>query len=180
MSYSQLFRCFLGCALAVVLAPGLGAQEKSQDQQEQKPLREGLPKRELSKKQRERREKRLRKELEQHYKKWLQEDVAYIIVGEEREAFKHLNTEETAKQLRVAHTPPPERNGLLLGIRAKLQKSLGEKPSPPRSDLASHYNARRLSRHDLPKLAGGLPPVPGTSLLAGPPRAGNGRPDFFI
>jgi GWxTD domain-containing protein len=99
MRCSQLIRCFLGCTLAVVLAPGLGAQEKkSQDQQEQKPLSEGLPRRELSKKQRERREQRLRKELERHYKKWLQEDVAYIIMGEEREAFKHLNTEEEREQ----------------------------------------------------------------------------------
>ena len=99
MRYSQQLHFFLACALAVVLAPGVGAQEKkSQDQQEQKPLSEGLPKRELSKKQRARREQRLRKELERHYKKWLQEDVAYIIMGEERDAFKHLNTEEEREQ----------------------------------------------------------------------------------
>ena len=99
MRCSQQLHFFLACALAVVLAPDLGAQgKKSQDQQEQKPLSEGLPKRELSKKQRERREQRLRKELERHYKKWLQEDVAYIIMGEERDAFKHLNTEEEREQ----------------------------------------------------------------------------------
>ena len=99
MRCSQQLHFFLACALAVMLAPDLGAQgKKSQDQQEQKPLSEGLPKRELSKKQRARREQRLRKELERHYKKWLQEDVAYIIMGEEREAFKHLNTEEEREQ----------------------------------------------------------------------------------
>src|ERR1700722_6442303 len=39
-------------------------------------------------------EERLKKELETPYKKWLDEDVIYIISEEERKAFKRLNTDE--------------------------------------------------------------------------------------
>jgi GWxTD domain-containing protein len=52
----------------------------------------------LSEKERKRREKKLRKELETPYKKWLNEDVAYIISDEERAAFKRLQTDEERDQ----------------------------------------------------------------------------------
>ena len=52
----------------------------------------------LSKKEREKREKALVKELQTPYKKWLNEDVVYIITDEERAAFKHLNTDEEREQ----------------------------------------------------------------------------------
>jgi GWxTD domain-containing protein len=61
-------------------------------------LREGLPKRELSDKERRRREERLRKEMETHFKKWLEEDAAFILMPEEKDAFKHLNTDEEREQ----------------------------------------------------------------------------------
>lgn len=48
----------------------------------------------MSDKERRRREQRLRKELETPFKKWLEEDVAYIISDEERAAFKRLSTDE--------------------------------------------------------------------------------------
>ncbi|MFQ5664112.1 MAG: GWxTD domain-containing protein, partial [Terriglobia bacterium] len=73
-------------------------QQEDENRKKQRPLGEGLPRRELSKKERERREKALRKELESHYKKWLQEDVVYIITPEERKVFKRLNTEEEREQ----------------------------------------------------------------------------------
>ncbi len=78
----------------------LPAAALAQQQQEEKkpPLTEGLPKRELSEKERKQREEALRKELETHYKKWLEEDVGYIILPEEREALNHLNTEEEREQ----------------------------------------------------------------------------------
>ncbi len=52
----------------------------------------------LSEKERRKREKRLRKELERPFRKWLQEDVAYIITDEERAAFKRLQTAEEMEQ----------------------------------------------------------------------------------
>ena len=81
-------------ALALLLSVDGHAQGQAQEQkksqatkpesaqQEPKPLSEGLPQRELSKKERERREKKLREELGEHLKKWLEEDVGYILMDE--------------------------------------------------------------------------------------------------
>src|SRR5579885_1903276 len=52
----------------------------------------------LTEKQRRKREEKLRKELETPYRKWLNEDVAYIITDEERAAFKKLQTDEEREQ----------------------------------------------------------------------------------
>ncbi|HCC57947.1 MAG TPA: GWxTD domain-containing protein [Solibacterales bacterium] len=49
-------------------------------------------------KERKKKEARLRKELETPFKKWLNEDVTYIITDEERAAFKRLNTDEEREQ----------------------------------------------------------------------------------
>ncbi|MFQ5817345.1 MAG: GWxTD domain-containing protein [Terriglobia bacterium] len=87
--------------LAIALLLPVSAYSQKPPKPEEKkpqPLSEGLPKRELSKKEQTRREKALRKELEAHYKKWLEEDVSYIILPEEREAFRHLNTDEEREQ----------------------------------------------------------------------------------
>ncbi len=70
----------------------------------------------LSEKERKRREKALKKELETPYKKWLTEDVAYIITDEERRAFKALSTDEEREQfieqfwLRRDPTPDTQEN----------------------------------------------------------------------
>jgi GWxTD domain-containing protein len=48
----------------------------------------------LSKRQERRRDERYRKELETPYRKWLDEDVAYILTAEERAAFKNLSTDD--------------------------------------------------------------------------------------
>src|SRR5438094_8185433 len=48
----------------------------------------------MTEKERKRKEKQLQKELETHYKKWLNEDVNYIISDEEKRAFRQLNTVE--------------------------------------------------------------------------------------
>jgi len=50
--------------------------------------------RKLSKKEEARRTKRLLKELQGPFRRWLQEDVKYVITGEERKAFAQLNTDE--------------------------------------------------------------------------------------
>ena len=52
----------------------------------------------LSEKEKRRRAEKLRKELETPYRKWLNEDVAYIITDEERAAFKRLHTDEEREQ----------------------------------------------------------------------------------
>ena len=52
----------------------------------------------LTEKERRKKEEKLRKELETPYRKWLNEDVAYIITDEERTAFKRLQTDEEREQ----------------------------------------------------------------------------------
>src|ERR1700753_2292688 len=52
----------------------------------------------LTDKQKKAKEKQLKKELETPYKKWLNEDVAYIITDEESAAFKKLQTDEEREQ----------------------------------------------------------------------------------
>ena len=74
------------------------AAQQPEEKKEPRPLTEGLPQRELSEKERERRSKKLEQELQTAYKKWLQEDVAYILTGEEKEAFLHLNSDEEREQ----------------------------------------------------------------------------------
>src|SRR5215472_11044116 len=52
----------------------------------------------LTEKEKKRREAKLRKELETPYKKWMNEDVIYIITDEERQAWKRLATDEEREQ----------------------------------------------------------------------------------
>src|SRR5205823_2809102 len=51
-------------------------------------------KRPLTEKQRKENEKRFKQEVSSSFKKWLNEDVAYIITDEERGAFKQLSNDE--------------------------------------------------------------------------------------
>ncbi len=70
----------------------------------------------LTAKQQKAKEAQLRKELETPYKKWLDEDVVYIISDEEKKAFHQLNTDEEREQfvehfwLRRDPTPDTEEN----------------------------------------------------------------------
>src|SRR5437867_10331603 len=48
----------------------------------------------LSEKEQRRRQKKLEKELLGPFKKWLEEDVKYIITDEERQALKRFTTDE--------------------------------------------------------------------------------------
>jgi GWxTD domain-containing protein len=52
----------------------------------------------MSEKEKRKREEKLRKELESPFRKWLNEDVAYIITDEERAAFKRLSTDDEREQ----------------------------------------------------------------------------------
>jgi GWxTD domain-containing protein len=104
-----LFRspALIGITAATLLVPPLPAQSSSSDETVAKPL---------SQKEQKRREKQLRKELEGPWKKWLNEDVVYIITDEEKSAFKHFQTDEEREQFveqfwkRRDPTPDTEEN----------------------------------------------------------------------
>src|SRR5947209_5909632 len=70
----------------------------------------------LTKKQQARKQRELEKELMGPWKKWLNEDVSYIITDEEKQAFKRLKTDEERQQfveqfwLRRDPTPDTEEN----------------------------------------------------------------------
>src|SRR6201987_2457772 len=70
----------------------------------------------MTEKQKKAQEAKLRKELETPYKKWLNEEVVYIISDEERKAFNRLQTDEERQQfieqfwLRRDPTPDTEEN----------------------------------------------------------------------
>jgi GWxTD domain-containing protein len=100
-------RRYFSCSflLLSLLVPGLWARaqqdtksnssENSQTQQDQQvdPLR-----RPISEKQKKENAKSLKQELSKTYKKWLDEDVVYIISDEERKAFKQLSNDEERDQ----------------------------------------------------------------------------------
>ena len=96
-------------------ARGQQAQPSTQTkgQPSSKPETIAKPKSEKDKK---RDEARLKKELESPYKKWLNEEVIYIISDEERKAFGRLNTDEERENfieqfwLRRDPTPDTEEN----------------------------------------------------------------------
>jgi len=96
--------CSIGCLVAV----GQDAtQAKKIDKTVAKPMTD---------KQKKKQQDRLRKELETPYKKWLNEDVVYIIGDDEKRAFKTLATDEEREQfieqfwLRRDPTPDTEEN----------------------------------------------------------------------
>ncbi len=78
--------------LSGVLVLALGAAETKDNKSQQSGAKP------LSAKEQKARQKKLEKELAGPYKKWLNEDVAYIITDEERQAFKRLNTDEEREQ----------------------------------------------------------------------------------
>jgi GWxTD domain-containing protein len=96
-------RLSIACvSLSIVIGLFAAAQQTDQNQPEAKkssaaPQRETIA-RPLSEREKKRREEKLRKELETPYRKWLNEDVAYIITDEERAAFKRLATDEEREQ----------------------------------------------------------------------------------
>ena len=80
---------FLAGSLAC--APGVVAQDSTHNQTDQKSAKQAA-------KQKAKSDKDLFKELDSQYKKWLNEDVVYIITPEERSAFVHLQTNEEREQ----------------------------------------------------------------------------------
>ena len=100
------------CSAGLLLVPAAAQKDKKDKSSDQ---RETVAK-PLTDKQRKQQEARLRKELETPYKKWLDQDVVYIISDEEKKAFKTLQTDEERDQfieqfwLRRDPTPDTEEN----------------------------------------------------------------------
>ena len=92
MISKELLPVFLTAVLTAGLAgPSLAQKKQSGGQRETvaKPM---------SEKEQRKREAKLRKELETPYRKWLSEDVNYIITDEERKSFKNMQTDEEREQ----------------------------------------------------------------------------------
>ena len=85
--------CF---SLSVLL--GIGIFAAPQDDKKKAATQRETVARPMTEKERKKKEEKLRKELETPYRKWLNEDVAYIITDEERAAFKRLQTDEEREQ----------------------------------------------------------------------------------
>ena len=95
-------RLSIACVSLSIIV-GLFAAAQQTDQNQPQTRKSSAPQREtisrpLSEREKKRRDDKLRKELETPYRKWLNEDVAYIITDEERTAFKRLQTDEEREQ----------------------------------------------------------------------------------
>src|SRR5689334_21155380 len=91
-------KLFVLCGCAALLS-GIGAfaQKDKKTGSSDSTQRDTVAK-PMTEKQRRKQEEKLRKELETPYKKWLNEDVGYIITDEERQAWKRLNTDDERQQ----------------------------------------------------------------------------------
>jgi len=78
-------------AAGLVTAPRGASQDQQQDQTDKNAAKKAARARAKS-------EKDLKKELDSQYRKWLDEDVVYIISPEERSSFLHLSTNEEREQ----------------------------------------------------------------------------------
>ncbi|HEY7679448.1 MAG TPA: GWxTD domain-containing protein, partial [Terriglobia bacterium] len=83
---------FLTAGLVCPPAAFSQAQEKTKEQKQ----REKQQKKELE--ERQKRDEARRKELGSVYKKWLDDEVGYIILDEEKDAFRKLSTNEEREQ----------------------------------------------------------------------------------
>jgi hypothetical protein len=110
----------MGFAGAYLLAAPQAAQQSGQPAAQTDAAPAASPRdtvaKPMSAKQKKKQEDKLRKELETPYRKWLNEDVAYIITDEERKAFKRLSTDDERESfiedfwLRRDPTPDTEEN----------------------------------------------------------------------
>jgi GWxTD domain-containing protein len=90
---AKMFVSFV-LAEGLVFAPLAGARIPSQDKQSQQQDQQTPQDAKKAAKEKKRREKDLFNELDSQYKKWLNEDVVYIISPEERSTFLQLSTNE--------------------------------------------------------------------------------------
>ena len=95
-SLAVIWGASIGLALLLVI-PAI-SQDASKDAKPDTPAKRETVAKPLTEKQIKKKEAALKKELETPWKKWLNEDVVYIITDEERKAFKQLNTDEEREQ----------------------------------------------------------------------------------
>ena len=95
-SLAVIWGASIGLALLLVI-PAISQDASKDAKQDSSTKRETVAK-PLTEKQIKKKEAALKKELETPWKKWLNEDVTYIITDEERKAFKQLNTDEEREQ----------------------------------------------------------------------------------
>ncbi|MGB2887400.1 MAG: GWxTD domain-containing protein [Candidatus Acidiferrales bacterium] len=89
----------LGVCLAVPPLTAFARQQQQEQPQDQDQSQsQSQQPQQQDQKERKKRDRALEKELESPYKKWLNEDVVYIITPEERSAFLHLKTNEEREQ----------------------------------------------------------------------------------
>jgi GWxTD domain-containing protein len=111
MRYKQAFAVATLYSLLFTQLAALADDKKTQSNQQRETVAKPM-----TDKQRKKQEEKLRKELETPYKKWLNEEVVYIISDEERAAFRKLSTDEERQQfieqfwLRRDPTPDTEEN----------------------------------------------------------------------
>jgi GWxTD domain-containing protein len=110
----RLLSCISLCALLAVLVGSSAAQTQS-DTKPNTAKKETVAK-PMTDKQKKKQEEMFRKELETPWKKWLNEEVVYIITDEEKKSFHSLATDDERDQfveqfwLRRDPTPDTEEN----------------------------------------------------------------------
>ena len=92
-----------GCLLSANLAfaqsdKGSKTDAKAPAASQEQPGQQDPLKRPLSEKQQKQQQKALKQEISKVYKKWMDEDVRWIIGDEERGAFKQLSNDEEREQ----------------------------------------------------------------------------------
>jgi GWxTD domain-containing protein len=109
MTAKALWVSSVGLTLLLV-APAVsqnGASRNKKDSAQRETVAKPLTEKQLKKK-----EAQLKKELETPWRKWLNEDVTYIITDEERKAFKQFNTDEEreafVEQFWLRRDPTPD------------------------------------------------------------------------
>ncbi len=88
-------------SLALVLSvavPSSQAQQQQEDKEKTKQQKQEEKLRKQEEKERQKREEAFKKEVSSVYRKWLEDEVGYIITDEERTAFKRLSTNEEREQ----------------------------------------------------------------------------------
>ncbi len=95
---SFAFLLFLSIGLKALAQSSTSGQSSSANSQNQSDQQVDPLKRPISEKQKKENAKSLKQELSKTYKKWLDEDVVYIISDEERKAFKQLSNDEERDQ----------------------------------------------------------------------------------
>ncbi len=118
MKFSPAFRshCVVGISVAALAASSLLAQNKQATSSSSSSSNSETVAKPLTKKQIAKKQKELERELAGPWKKWLNEDVVYIITDEEKQAFKRLKTDEERQSfvesfwLRRDPTPDTEEN----------------------------------------------------------------------